>query len=106
MMFHMNGVEYKIIEVPQSEYNKVNEDDGYYYGQSHFYTQEIYISEDVSYERKKKTLYHELMHCYIREYITTKDIDSFDEEILCDISANAHDIIHEIVEQYMCRGEI
>ena len=35
----------------------------------------------------------------IREYLTSRDIKP-DEEVLCDISANSHDIIHKIVEDY------
>lgn len=50
-------------------------------------------------KKKKKTLYHELTHVYIREYLTSRDIDP-NEEVLCDISANSHDIIHKIIENY------
>jgi Zn-dependent peptidase ImmA (M78 family) len=100
MIFEMNGVPYTIIEVEQKEFNQIEEGDGYYFGQSRFFSQEIYLEKSLSIEKKRKTLYHELMHCYIREYLTTRDTDNFSEEMLCDISANAHDIIHEIVEEY------
>lgn len=101
MIFKMNNIEYKIKEVSQEEFTKyqIDESDGYYYGQSHFKEQEIWIDKDLPFARKKKTLYHELTHVYIREYLTTRDITP-DEEVLCDISANSHDIIHEIVENY------
>lgn len=39
------------------------------------------------------------MHAYIREYLTTRDVEP-DEEMMCDISANSHDIIHKIVTEY------
>ena len=101
MKFEMNGVEYTIKEVEQKEFwdYQVDEQDGYYYGQSHFQTQEVWIDKDLPAEKKKKTLYHELTHVYIREYLTSRDIEP-NEEILCDIVANSHDIIHEIVENY------
>ena len=101
MFFEMNDVKYQIKEVEQKDFweYKVNEEDGYYYGQSHFQTQEIWLDKTLSKEKKKKTLYHELTHVYIREYLTSRDITP-DEEVLCDISANSHDIIHKIVEDY------
>lgn len=102
MKFKMNNVTYTIKEVSQKEFwdYQVDEKDGYYYGQSHFQTQEVWIDKDLSIEKKRKALYHELMHIYIREYLTSQNISS-NEEVLCDISANSHDIIHKIVEDYM-----
>ena len=98
----MNNVEYTIKEVPQQEFwdYQVDEQDGYYYGQSHFQTQEVWIDKDLSLEKKIKTLYHELTHVYIREYLTSRDIKP-NEEVLCDIAANSHDLIHKIVEDYI-----
>lgn len=102
--FEMNSSCYTINEVSQDELQKeiASDEDGYYYGQTRFRKQLILIDKDLPYERKKKTLYHELMHVYIREYISTRDID-LTEELLCDISANAHDIIHKIVKDYFGR---
>ena len=101
MTFEMNNSYYEIKEVSQEELQEeiTAETDGYYYGQTRFRKQLILIDKDLTYERKKKTLYHELMHVYIREYISTRDIE-LTEEMLCDVSANAHDMIHEIVEKY------
>ncbi len=100
-IFKMNKAIYEIKEVSQEELSRItiDEEDGYYYGQTRFPIQTIFIDKDLSYERKKRTLYHELMHVYIREYLTTRDI-SPNEEVMCDISANSHDIIHDIVEEY------
>ena len=97
----MNGVEYEIKEVEEKDFweYKVEEQDGYYYGQTHFMTQEVWIDKTLPKEKKRKTLIHELTHVYIREYLTSRDI-SPDEEVLCDISANSHDIIHKIAEDY------
>ena len=49
-------------------------------------------------EQKRQTLLHELMHCYVWSYVC--GFNNISEEALCDISANSHDIIHEIVENY------
>lgn len=101
MKFKMNDSYYIIVEVEQEELKKEmsDENDGYYYGQTRFQKQIVLIDKNLSIERKRKTLIHELTHVYIREYLTTRDINP-DEEVLCDISANSHDIIHKIVEDY------
>ena len=100
MKFKMNNSEYEILEVSQKDLMVYKEqDEGYYYGQTHFMEHQVWIDQDLPLERKKRTLYHELTHVYIREYLTTRDIEP-DEEVLCDICANSHDIIHEIVEEY------
>ncbi len=101
MKFKMNNSVYEIKEVSQEELNEliIDEGDGYYYGQTRFRLQTILIDESLSIERKRKTLIHELTHVYIREYMTTRDIE-LNEEILCDIHANSHDIIHDIITNY------
>lgn len=101
MEFKMNKSHYEIKEVTQEELQKeiADEEDGYYYGQTRFQKQVVLIDKDLSYERKRKTLIHELTHVYIREFVTTRDINP-NEEVLCDINANSHDIIHKIVEDY------
>lgn len=101
MKFKMNNVEYTIKEVSQQKFwdYQVDEQDGYYYGQSHFQIQEVWIDKDLFIEQKRKALYHELTHIYVREYLTSSDIN-LNEELLCDISANSHDIIHKIAEDY------
>lgn len=106
MKFKMNNSIYTIEEVSQEELQKeeIDENDGYYYGQTRFQKQIILIDKNLSVERKRKTLIHELTHVYIREYLTTRNI-SPDEEVLCDIHANCHDIVHEIIENYFDKGE-
>lgn len=102
MKFKMNNVEFKIKEVDQDELQKWHNDEeepGYYYGQTHFMTQEVWLDKICSKEKKRKVLIHELTHAYIREYLSASDIE-LNEEILCDICANSHDIIHKIVEDY------
>ena len=107
MLFEMNGSKYGITEVSQDvlQNKKANEDDEFYYGQTRYQEQVILLDEGLSYERKRKTLIHELTHVYLKEYITTRELDNVNEEVLCDIHANSHDIIHKIVEDYFNGGK-
>lgn len=106
MDFVINNLKWRIIEVEQEEFwrddnelEKMNNKE-YYFGRTHFDTQEIWIYKYASPEQKRKTLYHELLHCYRGSYFTFASLDNQDEDIWCDITANSHDIIHEIVEYY------
>ena len=107
MKFIMNDRQWEIKEISQEEIRKHIKDYKYdgepseigrYYGQTYFDEQIIYIDKDLHIEQKRQTLMHELMHCYIGCYLY--EFKSFDEENVCNISANAHDMIHKIVEDY------
>ena len=106
--FYMNNNKWSIYEVEQKLFW---EDDGkleemsnteYHFGRCKYNTQEIWLCIDNSLEQRKKTLYHELLHCYRGSYITFNDIEA-NEDFWCDISANSHDIIHSIIEEYVAR---
>lgn len=111
MQFKMNDIEYEIVELKQLDYKKMREkedkedglnidtSEGIYFGASHHKTCKVYIDEDLPKDRKRKTLLHELTHCYVHEYITHSE-KNYDEEMIADIVANSHDIINEIVERY------
>lgn len=102
MKFTINHEDWKIKEVPQSEfweYDKKEPDGGHYRGVTHYRDNEVWIDEILSEKIKRKVLYHELMHVYIGTHISLYDFN-LTEELLCDIVANSHDIIHDIVERY------
>ena len=102
MKFKMNDREWIIKEVEQNELCSAHNDfsgDGCYYGTTFPDIQEIWLYKDIKKETKEKTLYHELMHCYIEEYVSL-ELEDYKEETMCNISANSHDIIHKIVEDY------
>ena len=112
MKIEMNGIKYTIKEVSQKEYKKlrVQEDElvqakspdmttGVWYGASHHYINVIYLDKTLPRDRKRKTLMHELVHCFISEHITHEE-KQYDEEMVCDIVANSHDIIENIVKRY------
>lgn len=115
-MFIMNGIEWNIVEISQKEIKKMQnkryankeenvEDTAHrYYGIT--YTDEciIYLDKDLKKDRKRKTLLHELTHCYINNYITHED-KSYGEEMVADIVSNSFDIISNIVNNYFKNKE-
>lgn len=106
MEFEINGNKWKIIEVPQEDFweydgelDKMNKRE-YYFGRCHFDLQTIWLWKDQSEGQKKKTLYHELMHCYRGSFLSFSELDNQPEDVWCDLVANSHDIITKIVEDY------
>ena len=102
MKFKINNEEWSIIETNQEELKKLNNDDDskYVYGLTKYENQTIYLWKDISREQKRKTLIHELTHCYISTVLFSDKHLNMDIETLCDIASCSHDIIHEIVEWY------
>lgn len=103
MEFQINGSTWQILELNKETitewYNeKSNENVDLCFCYTDYERQTIFLNTNTLYVKQRKTLYHELMHVYFYEYCSL-NID-IDEEILCDISANAHDLIHEIAERY------
>ena len=102
MKFKINNREWEIKEVTQKEIKEIDncvEERGDIYGLTCYEKQKIYLWKDIVFEKKRQTLMHELMHCYIDCYVSFQAME-YNEEILCHISANSHDIIHKIVEDY------
>lgn len=103
--FEMNGIMWVIKEVSQEtfwedDHEEFKDDGSYFFGRCKVNNNEIWLWKDlVSIKQKRKTLYHELMHAYINSYITFNEV-KFDADTWCDISANSHDIIHYIVDDY------
>ena len=98
----MNNRNQEIVETPSewllAENKKEYDNVIYCFGLTRYSKQTIYLNEELCEEVKKQTLYHELMHCYIWSYIHC--FNEIGEEAICDISANSHDIIHKIAEDY------
>ena len=102
MKFLMNGREWEIKEISQEQFEPTPDpkEEGNCFGLCAYEEQTIYLWKDLCYEQKRQTLMHELLHCYIGCYISFEDIDSFNEDVMCNICSNSHNIIHEIVEEY------
>lgn len=104
MKFKMNNHQWEILELPSEEIKALfekytDEQTLYVYGLTKYDNHKIYINEEMCFDMKRKTIMHELMHCYKEEYVSL-ELENIDEETLCNISANSHDIIHKIVEEY------
>ena len=114
MKFQLNGVEWRIEEISQVDIKQMqnkrkgNDEENIkdlnnrYYGIT--YTDEciIYLDKDLPEDRKRKTLLHELAHCYISSYITHED-NNYNEEMVADIVSNSFDIINGISNEYLIR---
>lgn len=109
--FKMNNRNWTIEEKSQEEIKKyqnerrANEDENVksidmrYYGITFVDIQKIYIDKDLLPDRKKQILIHELIHCYIAEYITHCE-KQYSEEDIADINSNSFEIIKDIVDSY------
>ncbi len=102
-MFEMNGIKWQVVEVEQEKlWNEQREsfkDDGnHILGKCMPFEKKILISQELCYEQKRKTLIHELTHCYIASYITFNEKE-YTEDDFCDINANSFDIIQKIVDK-------
>ena len=108
MKFKMNDREWEIIELSQEDVQKHFKDykwdgeplKGKYFGLTYFDEQKIYIDKDLHVQQKVQTLLHELMHCYIGSYLSSSQEQMFNEELVCDISANSHIMISNIICKY------
>lgn len=113
MKFKMNDRNWEIVELSQEDMQQHFKDykwDGEpqkdkYFGLTYFDEQKIYIDKDLHVEQKVQTLLHELMHCYIGSYLSCSQEQTFNEELLCDISANSHIMITNIICEYFNNNE-
>lgn len=102
MKFKMNDLEFEIKYASANEVKAVFNDESpesYYYGATTLSEQRILINREVSKEKQRETVYHELMHCFIYCYLM--EGMQFDEEGLCNISSKSHNIIHNIAEKFI-----
>lgn len=102
MKFKMNNRDWEIKEISQEMFEPSNDEaeQGHCFGLCDYERQIIYLWQDLHQQQKRATLMHELLHCYIGCYISFEDIGNYPEDVMCNICANSHDIIHEIVEKY------
>ena len=105
MKFKMNNSDWEIREIDNAEMNIIeNNSFDFIHGTTRYSENIIYINEDTP--NKRRTLYHELLHCYMYEYGFNQWEKSFNNEVVCEISASSHDIIEEIADEYLKkRGE-
>jgi len=101
MEFEMNNRKWEIKEIPQEMFEPDDPNEkGNCFGLCDYEQQIIYLWENLHQQQKRATLIHELVHCYIGCYLSFEDIGNYPEDVMCNICANSHDIIHKIVEDY------
>ena len=101
MKFKMNGSDWEIKEITNDEMDSMGSSDlinTFEHGLTRYSENVIYINKKTP--NKKKTLYHELVHCYTYEYGINPFNKKYSIEDVCEICACSHDIIHKIVEDY------
>ena len=102
MKFKINDRKWEIKEVNQDKMRELEHDvdsKNTYFGLTIYEEQKIYLLEDLKSEQKRQTLIHELFHCYIGVYASFQDFQ-INEEVVCNLVGNSHDIIHKIVVDY------
>ena len=107
MKFEMNGHTWEIVEVGHKEIIEEYSKDGdmsniaSIYAFVRFSDHKLFLDVDNCLDTQKRALLHELMHTYIYEYCSWEM--NFNEEIVCDLVANSHDVINEIAKEYWNR---
>jgi Zn-dependent peptidase ImmA (M78 family) len=98
----MNNRDWEIKEISQEMFEPTTDpkEQGDCFGLCAYNEQVIYLWKELHQQQKRATLMHELLHCYIGSYLSFEDIGNYSEDVMCNICANSHDIIHEITEQY------
>lgn len=102
MKFKMNNRTWEIIEETQEKIKKIDKETDEkitIFGLTCYDTQKIYLWKDLCLEAKIQTLKHELAHCYIGSYCSFSSLN-LNEEVVCNIFSNSHDIITKIIKKY------
>ena len=105
MKFKMNNDEWEIKEINNAEVNIMcgsDERETFTHGSTQYSDQVIYLNNEAP--NKRKTLYHELTHCFMYEYGHNQHEREYNNEDVCEICACSHDTIHKIVEDYFKEG--
>lgn len=104
MRFEINNEKWKIKEISNAEMIElIGDNEAFTQGVTEYKSNVIYINKETP--NKRRTLYHELTHLFMYEYGHNQFEDKkFNNEDVCEICANSHDIIHKIVEDYFKRS--
>lgn len=102
MIIRIKNYEYEILEVGQEEKDFFDENsDLKLYGQTIYTKQKIKLYKDLTYQRKRETLIHELTHAFHDVYLASQHIkDKFDEEDICCFMASYCEDILKIANDY------
>lgn len=101
MKFKINNNQWEIKIISNAEMNIMYSSDlkeTFIHGITRYDELVIYINQLAP--DKRKTLYHELTHCFMYEFGHNQQEKEYNNEDVCEINACSHDIIHAIVEDY------
>ena len=101
MKFEMNNDKWEIKIISNDEMAKKSDSDlinTFTHGLTVYNENTIYLNELAP--NKKRTLYHELVHCYLYEFGFNSFDKQFNLEDVCEISASSCDIINKIINDY------
>lgn len=107
MTFEINGLRWYIVELDYEAYEEKHKklceeqydnNESFTFGCCNFASHEIFLNKYVCREELKKTLIHELVHCWLWSYGARYSI--YYEDALCDTVAASYDFIHKIVDKW------
>lgn len=107
MKFKMNSSEWEIRIISNEEMGKKSDSDlinTFTHGLTVYNENTIYLNELAP--NKKRTLYHELVHCYTYEFGLNPFEKQFSLEDVCEICASSNDIVNKIIQDYFLIEEI
>ncbi len=101
MKLKINNTEWEIGEKSNVDINIMFESDKkgtFTHGITQYSDNKIYINEESG--NKKRTLIHELVHCFMYEYGHNQDNKKYNNEDVCEICACSYDFIQNIITKY------
>ena len=100
MRFIMNNNNWEIREKTNEEMMALTGDyENFTHGTTEY--SELVININKSAPDKRRTLCHELMHCFMYEYGHNQfENKTFNNEDICEMVASSHDIINRIINKY------
>lgn len=101
MKFKINNEEWEIRKVSNAEMNVMVPSDkreSFTHGSTQYDELVIYLNEDA--KSIRRTLIHELMHCFMYEFGHNQWEKEYNNEDVCEIIASSYDMINKIVEEY------
>lgn len=107
MKFEMNNSKWEIKEITNDKMKEYADSDlknTFTHGITVYSENMIYINKLSP--NKKRTLYHELVHCYTYEFGFNPFDKQFSLEDVCEISASSSDIVNKIIQDYFLIEEI
>ncbi len=97
MEFSINGINWTM-EYADSDKDFLNDGDNTILGLTKFLEQTIYIRKGMSKELTRRTVIHELCHCFL--FSLGFSMDCYTEETMCDLFGNYADHIVGLADDF------